>query len=230
MMTSNMNTEDHLSEHRNERRRRARGSGRKTETTLATPTQKTGKADTNPPNQKMMTSNMNTEDHLSEHRNERRRRAWGSGRKTATTNSASVGTVVPSDQAFIDAILEQCDSDQLSHPSFFDLKSTRRTQEENGELRIMHEHTLMYNDQIIFEVSTSSCCNGIEMHGQISCCSLRNGCLRVKLSEKSCNATSNNNTWESFVFPLEELVRRSGQARQDEMLYADGSPQCIGDF
>lgn len=140
------------------------------------------------------------------------------------TTPTSFGTVVPSDAAFIDMILEQRDTiaSNVDSGKLMEVSSIRRSQECNQLLSITFRHEVTYRGEPIFVFETCCCCDGKKIWGQSSSCVLTTGdLLKIKISHKCRNAAGTlefQNTRETIVILLERLLRDSANAREKEMI------------
>ena len=146
------------------------------------------------------------------------------------SSTIEIGEVIPSDMAFVDAVLEnQQVRSEMSPSSYFDMRSIRRSNITEGKnLSITFIHELSYRDEPIYSVSTTTTCDGTEIWGESSSCTLGDDWLRVKISNKAKSAkrpgTGNNrDSRDVKVFALWDLVERSGRSRQREMMEQMGS-------
>ena len=139
-------------------------------------------------------------------------------------------SVVPSDQSFVDAILDELDDQELiKYPQDYNIHSRRMSSEhpQTGDLQIINENQVFYRNQLVFSFKTICSCNGREMNGQLSSCNIRNSCLRIKYSNKDDSKSKN---WEKYVVPLSKLVRKSAELRQRELLSVHDSPTSVRKF
>jgi hypothetical protein len=127
-------------------------------------------------------------------------------------------TVIPSDQAFIDVMLEKRQFDDPSCFSFFDVEGFRNSSTTNSVLAITFTHEIFYRGEAIFSTETTTQCNGSEIWGQSSSCVLGNGQLKIKIRNKGKPAGGDGrNSRETEIYTLEELLKLSAKARQEEL-------------
>ena len=141
-----------------------------------------------------------------------------------------IGEVIPSDLAFVDAVLEKQEvRSEMSPSSYFDMRSIRRSNMTEGKhLSITFIHELSYRNEPIYSVSTTTTCDGTEIWGESSSCTLGDDWLRVKVFNKAKSAKrpssgKNRESRDIKVFSLWDLVERSGRLRQRQMMEQMGS-------
>jgi hypothetical protein len=135
------------------------------------------------------------------------------------------GKIVPSDQAFSDMILD--DGQALPAGSvwadFITVESlTDKVSEDSlNFFSYVYTHTMRYNGEVIWTMETRSNCDSKGTWGQSSSCiiSHREGLLRLKIIHKGRrNLGEGWNTREKRVLKLADLIRQSGEARQEELM------------
>ena len=156
---------------------------------------------------------------LPRRRRQRRKRVKSANKKE--TVDKGIGEVLPSDMAFVDVVLEKRDLNSSFYLDLFDVKSNRRARStDDGNLLITYTHRVTYRDEAIYEIETTTFCNGRVMWGQTSSCGLSNGQLKIKIRTKAKNSRFSDigmNARENMVFSLEELAKLASKARENEM-------------
>ena len=130
------------------------------------------------------------------------------------------GEIFPSDQAYVDMILEHGSSsswvDFLTIESLSDRKSI-----SDREFCHICTHTIKYNGEPVWKLETRSSCDGKGTWGQSSSCALNKskGVFRVKFVHKGRqNLGQGWNSRETREYNLVDMIRESGEARAKEML------------
>jgi hypothetical protein len=153
-------------------------------------------------------------------RRQRRRMRFGGGPNNLSTKNVEgvPTTVIPSDQAFIDVMLEGRKFDDPSKSLLFDVEGFRNSSTNNNVLAITFTHEIFYCGEAIFSIKTTTQCNGSEIWGQSSSCVLGNGQVKIKIRNKGKPADGDGrNSRETEIYTLEELVKLSAKARQEEL-------------
>ena len=136
------------------------------------------------------------------------------------------GKIVPSDQAFIDMVLEKGESlpEGSQWIDFVTIESLtdKASDDANHSFAFIFTHTLRYNGEAIWTLETRSNCDGKGTWGQSSTCTLhriRDGVLRVKIVHKGRTDLGDGwNTRENREYSLPDIIRQSGEARQAELM------------
>ena len=126
---------------------------------------------------------------------------------TTTTKTQIESTILSSDMAFIDIIIEPIG--QVSN-SYFTLKTENETLDEGDTLCAIIIHTLYYHEDAIFRVeSRSFAANyGRSTWGQSSQASIVGSTLKVNIEDKTTG------TKDSVMYYLQDLATKSAHARQ----------------
>jgi hypothetical protein len=128
---------------------------------------------------------------------------------------ASFGNIVPSDQAFVDVILEEERSRNLSED--IRVESTRTTSGIH-QVTTVYEHKVLYKGEDMFTLETKSHYDRIGTWGQSSTCVLRNGNIKIKINNKGKMALGGGwNARETRYYSVQELVHQSAEARKMSM-------------
>ena len=158
-----------------------------------------------------------------------------------------IGKVVASDQAYTDIIIQNWDDEDLDYDRYFAIKNSKYTSSPSDMItssskyrgsddtasvisfkQMTNLYKVLYRGQTIYELSTTSRCgDGSGTTGQACSCSIEDDMLKVKLSNlgssSGCNGGGSSSSSsalvvESFLFRLEDLVRKSAMKKQDRML------------
>ena len=131
------------------------------------------------------------------------------------------GTIIASDNAFVDIALENRDVSSPSLAHLFEIKSIRRSNHVDGRLRITYNHQITYRGEPIYVLETKTECDGTEIWGQSSSCVLSNGQLKIKITNKAKNARHTSvgpNSRENMAYQLAELAELASKARESAIM------------
>jgi hypothetical protein len=129
------------------------------------------------------------------------------------------GETVPSDNAYVDMILEER-YDALDYVTL--VSETIKTTERGGQV-FAHTtfHTVQYNGESIWKLETRRCFDVSGTWGQTSNCTVQKdqGILRVKLVHKGRkNMGQGWNSRETREYDLLDMIKESGEARKEDVL------------
>jgi len=134
------------------------------------------------------------------------------------------GDIVPSDQAYVDMILEKGSSlrpgSALADFVTMDSKTEKVPMDSVQSLSFLNSHTVAYRGEPIWKLETKSTCDMRGTAGQSSSCVLNKhrARLRVKITHKGrMNLGEGWNTREIREYKLEDMVKQSGEAREREL-------------
>mmetsp|Transcript_4747 Transcript_4747/g.7401 ORF Transcript_4747/g.7401 Transcript_4747/m.7401 type:complete len:150 (-) Transcript_4747:626-1075(-) len=140
--------------------------------------------------------------------------------RVATIDSS----ILPSDQAYIDAIIDHGAKVSPSRLCCLESLSDKVSKMGNNgeEFGVVCTHKLYYRGEIIWLLQTRSSFNRRASWGHGSSCRInkKKGILRVRLVHKGRDSLGNGHNFiESREYILAEMIRRSGQARANEVMY-----------
>lgn len=145
-------------------------------------------------------------------------------------NTDTNGTIISSDQAYIDTILDVSnptvlDSSNSYSPNVY-LTSCLFKEKQKSSLStrsVRYCHTLFYKGEPVWQLETSDHCNGREVWGLSSYCHVTsNGHLRVRVNHKGRKAVGQGwNAWETREFCVREIILKSGLTRQNDLIAED---------
>jgi hypothetical protein len=133
------------------------------------------------------------------------------------------GEIIPSDQAYVDMILDHGSSlpRGSSWVDFLTLESLAdKVTVGDKQFCYVSTHTINYNGEPVWRLETRSSCDGKGTWGQSSSCTFNKGkeVLRVKIIHKGRkNLGQGWNSRETREYSLVDMIRESGEARQKEM-------------